>query len=139
MGDLLRFEMKVFENGRLVQEYTSPPYCFPNMRDLADSLHRFWISASRVPACGVRAAGTPEIHLPPRKEGYGPDTCVVIVGTAAVKEGEFCEKCWILPPVWLCDDQFSGKHFFCDACARKQKGFRQSDNTHFVWEKLVAP
>lgn len=71
MDDLLRFKMKVFEKGRLVQDYISPPYHFSSTKQLADALNHFWISASRV-FCEVKVddANTPYIHLPPREEGY---------------------------------------------------------------------
>jgi hypothetical protein len=32
--------------------------------------------------------------------------------------------------------QFSGDHYFCTDCAKKEKDFAKEDSSYFVWEKI---
>ncbi len=45
---------------------------------------------------------------------------------------DMCDK----PAIWVRHTQFSGDHFFCDDCAKKENNFGKKDDSGYYWEKI---
>lgn len=75
-----------------------------------------------------------EVEIPLEQEAE-----YMIGGLVEIKtesEENRCSDCR-KPAVWVRHTQFSGDHFFCDECARKQRNFGSEGDNSF-WEGIAV-